>query len=231
MAGRALGRRRCAARPARRDDGTPQASQASRTPQKICRRIGRSQLRNDGRIDARRDRPRSAPQHSEVAAEERQAVALVQHRGETRPRLERGGCPLPDIADQLLDAIGRRSGRVGAYRRRPQSGAADVGQRRGQRGVAPRPSAAPARCRVPGARLLPLLLGGQSRPGPRGVGLGLEVADVLDRLVRRNFLDVTEAAPAAVRQTRTAAGSDRDRPGAPSREATTTARGRSRRRR
>src|SRR6185437_2780448 len=67
-------------------------------------------------------------------------------------------------------------------------------------GVSPRPSAAPARSRVPRARFLPFLLGGQPSSGPRGVGLGFEVAHVLDGLVRRNFLRVTEAAPTAVRR-------------------------------
>src|ERR1700753_1388935 len=45
---------------------------------------------------------------------------------------------------------------------------------------------------IPRARLLPFDFGGQPGTGPRGVGLGLEIADVLDRFVGRDVLDATE---------------------------------------
>ncbi len=106
--------------------------------------------------------------------------------------------PLPDVADHLLDAVRRRAGRVGADRGGTEGVAAEVGQGRRPVRVAPRPPAPAAEVGIPRARLLPLLLGGEPRAGPGGVGLGLVEADVLHRLVGRDLLDVAEPAPRAV---------------------------------
>ena len=139
-------------------------------------------------------RPRPAAQHPVVPAEERLGVALVNHRGEARPRLQRRARPLPDVAEQLLDSVGRRAGRVGADRRRAQSFAAEVGVG-GRRLVgSPRIATPRVALRIPRARLLPFGFGGQPGTGPRGVGLSLEIADVLDRFVGGDVLDATEPA-------------------------------------
>ena len=73
--------------------------------------------------------------------------------------------------------------------------AAEVGQLRRPVRVAPGPASPPPERGIPGAGLLPLLLGRESGAGPGGVRLCLEVADVLDGLVARDLLD--EAEPAA----------------------------------
>ena len=133
-----------------------QASQASRTPEKICRRIGWSQLRKLGRRMLGGHRPRPAAQHPVVAVEERLRVLLVDHRREARPRPQRRRRPLPHVAEHLLGAVGRRARRVGADRRGPQRVAAEIGQRGGGFGCAPGESASGAGWRDPTRRPSPI---------------------------------------------------------------------------
>src|SRR5882757_7918700 len=55
-----------------------------------------------GPHDVRPDRPGPSPQHAVVAVEERLRVLLIDHRGETGPRPQRRGGPLPHVAEHLL---------------------------------------------------------------------------------------------------------------------------------
>ena len=172
-----------------------------RSPAKICRRCGWSQLRNVGVGDARARRPRAAAQHAVVAAEEDLGVLAVRDgRGSRDSRRSRSAVHSQASPIMPSAAGGRRAGGIRADRRRCRRRAG-----RGSRGapgcggVAPRAAAASSRLLVPGRRLLPLGLGREARAVRAGEGVGLEPGDVDDRPVRVERL---AAAPCATRARR-----------------------------
>src|SRR5205814_40553 len=130
-----------------------------------------------GRVDG----PRAAAQHLVLVAEEDLRVLGVRERAEARVGTEVGRRPLPDVADQLLRAGGRRALRTGPHGRGPEPlGVGEVRACTVGRAVAPREAAlgaaGPRRC------ALPLLLGRQPLAGPACERVRLVPGDVLHGL-------------------------------------------------
>ena len=164
----------------RNPTGEPRyASAAIRTPAKIWRRWGKSQLRKVARGDARTRRPRAAAQHPVAAAEEHLGVLAVGVGDEPGIAAEAAAGPLPDVADHAQAPARRGAG--GIARRRARSAGRAGRRSRGRRARAarrPTGSARGARPLIPGRRLLPLGLGRQAGAVRAGEGVGLEPGDV-----------------------------------------------------